>query len=346
MDKLRQAEIAVEIAPRVVTAAVRIAEEVAGTNVVSKTAAAVGEKVEVFAGDAAKMFGDLFLYKKIPDGPTVGLVKLAEPSKLLPKAPVGELDFLTPKYWRDKTGAVFEMKTPVAEDDIPKLANAKHAPEWFAPERSSISVANGQNTFLQSDIKGIGAHGQLIRANVGDQTKFLTALSEAPTMRFTGTPVWQGQRESIFNPKGGTTNCMGCTASVVRTWRNGELTTAAQIDKLRAPFGDTLGPPSPGRFSEHPDALKWFGHGAGVSLKSIGGSVENLVPNRLYAADILLQGGVSEERHMAFAYRFQGSKPFIYDGQSGVQYHLGSLKQSKTSVIYHDLTPLTKGLYK
>jgi len=346
MDKLRQAEIAVELAPRLVTGAIRLAEEMAGTNAVSKTVAAVGEKVEVFAGDAAKMFGDLFLYKKLPEGPTVGLVKLAEPSKLVAKGPVGELDFLTHKYWRDKTGAVFEAKIPVAEDDLPKLGNFKHAPEWFAPERNSIRVANGQNAFLQSDIKGIDAHGQLVRDSVGDKTKFLTALSEAPTMRFTGSPVWQGLPQSIFNPGRGTVNCMGCTAGVVRTWRNAELTTAGDINKLRTSYGITLGPPAPGSFKDHPEALVWFGRAGGVSLKSIGGSVENLAPGRLYAADILLKGGASEERHMAFAYRFQGSKPFIYDGQSGVQYHLDSLTQSKTSVIYHDLTPITKDLYK
>ena len=258
-----QAALIIEVGPRIAAGAVRLAEELIGSNTLSKTVAAVGEKVEVLAGEAAKKFGDLSLYMKIPDGPTVALVKLNEPLKLAPKAPVGEVEFLTTKYWRDKTGAVFETNKPVAKDDYPSIL--RYTPDWIAPERSAIRVANGENTFLQSEIKGIDAHGQLISANVGDKTKFLAALSEAPTMRFTGSPVWQGLPESIFNPKLGTTNCMGCTASVVRTWSSGKLTVSSQIDKLRAPFGDTLGPPAPGSFKDHLDALKWFGKAAGVS---------------------------------------------------------------------------------
>ncbi|MBS2008856.1 MAG: hypothetical protein JST01_17530 [Cyanobacteria bacterium SZAS TMP-1] len=346
MNKIEQAAVAVELAPRVAAAGIKLAEEYVGSNAVSKAVVRVGERVEVLAADATKMVGDLFLYRKIPDGPMVALVKLSEPTKLAAKAPVGEVSFLTPKYWRDKTGAVFETNKPFSADDLPGIPNLKHAPDWFAPERSLLRLANGENAFLQSEIQGIGANGKLIRANAGDQTRFLAALGEAPKMRFTGSPLWEGLPESIFNPERGTTNCMGCTASVVRTWRNGELTTSGQIPKLRTSFGDSLGTPAPGSFEDYPQALKWFGDAAGVSLKSVGWSIENIVPGRLHAADILLKGGASEQRHMAFAYRFQGSKPFIYDGQSGVQYHLDSLTQSKTSVIFHQLKPLPEPLYK
>lgn len=53
-----------------------------------------------------------------------------------------------------------------------------------------------------------------------------------------------------------------------------------------------------------------------------------------------------EQRHMAFAFKLQDGKSFVYDGQSGVRYAQESLNSSKLSMTFFELKAQPKPLYK
>lgn len=323
-------------------------EKSAGGDLIRATAIKAEAQVQVLAGHAKDVIGKVF--KVVPDdgGQMVAVVKLPAGSHLSYKAPVGELSSISPTLWRDNVGSLYRTAKPHV-DDLPRHVDLKFAADMVAPELSAVKLAKGQDQVILGEISpltGVGKHGDLVRASVGDRSKFLTTLSEAPQHKFSNSPLLDVRPKSIFNPDGATINCMACTAGVVRTLNYGEMVNASQVAKLRSPFGEFVGAPSVGRFRDSIEALNWFQKASGASIERQSSALGAIAPGRPHAVDIMLKGADGEQRHMAFAFKLQDGKSFVYDGQSGVRYAQESLNSSKLSMTFYELKAQPKPLYK
>jgi len=323
-------------------------EKSAGSDFIRATAIKAEAQVQILAGHAKDVIGKVF--KVVPDdgGQMVAIVKLPEGSHLSYKAPVGELSSISPTLWRDNTGSLYRTAKPHI-DDLPRHVDLKFVSDMVAPELSAVKSAPGQDQLILGEISplaGVAKHGDLLRASVGDRSKFLTTLSEAPQHKFINSPLLEVRPKSIFNPDGGTINCMACTAGVVRTLNFGEMVNASQVAKLRSPFGESVGPPAVGRFRDSIEALNWFQKASGASIERQASALTAIAPGRAHAVNIMLKGADGEQRHMVFAFKLQDGKSFIYDGQSGVRYAPESLNNSKLPMTFYELKAPAKPLFK
>lgn len=207
-------------------------------------------------------------------------------------------------------------------------AQIKHLPGFRAVEVGNISFLKGPRPLLPESARSIDLNGELIRANLKSPDGFLYALASAPKYQFERSPLLSWKPNSIFNPSLGDTNCMACTAGILRTWRTGRLTTADDIALAKSFDGKMMGHPSPGRFANEHEAIEWFAEAANVRVSGKATSeLSELVPGKPYALSLNLSADGSKS-HMAFAYRFKSGQSLLYDGQNGAQYSAFSFGNS------------------
>ncbi|MGD9682926.1 MAG: hypothetical protein AB7W16_17185 [Candidatus Obscuribacterales bacterium] len=207
-------------------------------------------------------------------------------------------------------------------------AQIKHLPGFRAVEAGNISFLKGPRPLLPESARSIDLNGELIRANLKSPDGFLYSLASAPKYQFERSPLLSWKPNSIFNPSLGDTNCMACTAGILRTWRTERLTTADDIALAKSFDGKMMGHPFPGRFASEHEAIDWFAEAANVRVRgSRTSELSELVPGKPYALWLNLSADGSKS-HMAFAYRFKSGQSLLYDGQNGAQYSARSFGNS------------------
>lgn len=230
--------------------------------------------------------------------------------------------------WLDEHGAVYRGKEETALTRVPNLMAVE-------PGKLQLVDARAAAPFMGPDLL------PLIRANAAkiaaNPSEIRAALETAPEVQFikreNGAPVVQLHPEgpTLFNPHGGSENCLAATAAIIRSVRSGELHTAESITRLPDPDGGVLGAVYRGRFSEggKQEAISWVERAAGVKLTPES-SAASLRPNSDYAVTFKLNGNTE---HIVYARTSADGKYFLYDAQSGVRLSNESLQNAEGVVF-------------
>lgn len=303
-----------------------------------------GITVEALTAAGEKVVGSVISWKPLAGGKTVAIMHLPEANALAERAPVSDVVALTGTLWSDTTGAVFRSAKPVL-DEFPHKSDLVFAKDRFAAQLTDLRIMGRTGPLTEGERLALNASAKQIKASTGNTETFLSALSQAPKLDFGVTPLVEFPTNPVFNPRGGDSNCMTVTAGILRTMRTGQLTTAGQVEKLHA-SGAPLGVSYPGRFSDRFEAENWFKKAGGVDFTRHVGSMEEMAPGKPHAVDLMLKGADGEQRHMAFAYKFNNGKPFIYDGQSGFVWHSDAVSRNNLPLSFHELRLQPDPLFK
>ncbi len=197
----------------------------------------------------------------------------------------------------------------------------KFLPGVRAANPNRVRLVRGFRPFPVEAQSLLEVSNDLIRENTSKPMSFLYALSSAPRYAFNESPLLPWRTKSLFNPRGLMSNCMGCTAGVLRTLQSGILTTADDVTHIVGSNGARPGEPRVGRFENESEALDWFQEAAGVRIVNSVASTSELQRGRTYALTLNLNPrSGSESLHMGFAHAFEDWRRVFFDGQSGVQW--------------------------
>jgi hypothetical protein len=297
----------------------------------------------IMAGDTVSLDGNnkrvtgelLSIHPNAEAGPTA-VVRLHKEQSILSDVNASNLEPINARLWRNESGAVFSA--PPTENLLPDAASLKFLANVRAVEPDKISFVSGVRTLPKEAEPYIANNNALIKLNAEKPESFLFALSSAPKLEFAHSPLVDWRSPSIFNPRGLSSNCMACTAGIVRTLRTGAVTTAEDVAKMTAKDGTRIGEPFFGRFENEHQAFQWFSDAAKARIVDTVSDPAELKAGRNYALTINLNprsgGGAL---HMAFAHRFSDGSAAFYDGQSGIQWSEESFVRSKLPVRFHEL---------
>jgi len=235
--------------------------------------------------------------------------------------------------WRSESGHVFSTERKLGIG-VPEAADVRQVKGALAVEKENLKFLGGHRPLLPEAYEEVKRNGELIVANQSSRDGLLFSLASAPKYQFRSSPLLDWTPPSVFNPALETSNCMACTAGVLRTLSTGRLTTARDIAAIKGPNGE-LGFPFRGRFKDIDQALDWFDTAAGVTRTGVH-SIENMVAGKPYALTMSLNSDLSQS-HMAFAYKLQSGRRIFFDAQAGARYDPRSFSQKALAPLLYPL---------
>ena len=251
-----------------------------------------------------------------------------------------ELKQIDRRIFADNAGRVYTSRKNIDLDDMDVTEKLLLNPGLLAMPRSKLMRLEPPKEITANTEKSISVNGKLVESYIGNRSNLLEAMKVAPKIQFGSSSLFAKRPLTAFNPKGGNTNCMGCTAAVFRSLREGRLYTADDIAKLNHPSAmERLGNPSPGRFKNENDALEWFQYAANAQVKRVG-YLDSIPGGTSFAAVIKPSARkMAEPEHMIFGHKFKNGKVMFYDAQKGVSYPWRSLDSNGNSVSFFQLIP-------
>lgn len=296
-----------------------------------------GDAVSIEVGGNKSLGAEIVSFKKLTQGEEVAVLQVKEGSSIPARLPGNDLQKLTASLWRDETGAVFRTTQKVV-DDIPHVDELRFVPNMFTAPTERMTLVDSTRAIRPFELSLSKLSDDLISKYAHARGGFLAAMQQAPEVAFSNANT-SLVRSTLFNPTASKSNCMSCTAGVVRTLNSGKLFTAPAVESLGTKAG-AFGAPYPGRFKTEPEALEWFAQAAGSRIASQPAKFADMIPETPYAAKLGLVAKNSDQSHMVFAYKPKDGAPFLYDAQNGIRYSPRSLERNGTPVALYQLESL------
>jgi hypothetical protein len=236
------------------------------------------------------------------------------------------------KYLVDDRGNFYqERKGPQRGDYYAQLI-----PEVRYAPREELRVS--ENTIDINRIKkdtAVLEHADEISAAKESGKSVDTVLAKAPV-----TESFLDPGISAFNSTGQKENCLACVSSVLKTIKDGHLSTVNDVYSTDVK-GQELGQPTPGRFKNADQCMRYIADGSGVTLRPVPFESAETLPPGDYAVTFQLGdeaqksraerfdkdagAGSSDQsfladRHVVYAHKNVDGTMFVYDPQSGKRY--------------------------
>ncbi len=298
----------------------------------------MAEDTVAISEQGGRLTGELLSFHKPVETGPLALIRLHNESSQAPLLDMSQLTQINSRLWRNESGFVYSSQKATASGMLPDASSLKFMPNTRALEPDQVKFVSGARSFPPEAQGFIDTNNMLIRQNASKPQSMLYALSSAPKVYFSDSPLVAWKTSSIFNPQGLSSNCMAATAAILRSLRTGTIVTAEDIPKLASKSGGLIGHPFVGRFENETQALDWFSEAGGVRIVNSVSHPSELTNGRSYALTVNLNPrSDSTTLHMAFAHRFEDGKSFFFDGQSGIQWDNKSIVKGKLPVRFHEV---------